>query len=475
MPARGVVVLLAACAFHWPVASAAAEPPTLQQRLQDAVAFAGSNLIATANAANVTDTDFPCYAEPGQDWETRGPADWGSGMFPGSFWTLAKLTGDTQYATFGQLWSVKVDATAAGPAWDACKTWYDYNGDPAARNVVIAAAQLQTSTYVPLPDANGQNPGSRGVFTATGWRPDHYRAPTWAATYVDQMLFMQVGLWTASQTDDSDMYDKCILAARTSHDLLSRPDGGTHHWAYINTTTGSCITTQYQGYNDSTTWARGQAWMIHGMADVALCARQAGDPPTTDEFRGYAESAADYWLDNPALPADGIPIWDFNAGSTVPSHLDRDTSAAAIAASGFIDLSRLETDPDLKARYLDAAELILTSLSTPNDQAGYLNQNPDGSSAGNGILTHGVYVHSYSKATGNSGQFSKSVVDNAATIWGDYYFLEAIAKYEAVVPEPASISLLAVGGLAILRRRGRRRAQKSRRRGRTWVPRLRCG
>ena len=37
-----------------------------------------------------------------------------------------------------------------------------------------------------------------------------------------------------------------------------------------------------------------------------------------------------------------------------------------------------------------------------------------------------MYVHSYSAATGNSGEISKNVENDHAAIWGDYFFLEGV-------------------------------------------------
>ena len=97
-----------------------------------------------------------------------------------------------------------------------------------------------------------------------------------------------------------------------------------------------------QGFSDNSTWARGQAWAIYGYT-MAYRETQRHD------FLNIAIHAADFWLNHPNLPEDGVPYWDFNAGQDgyVPDWnydpqafkiIPRDASAAAIAASAFLDL-----------------------------------------------------------------------------------------------------------------------------------------
>ena len=54
------------------------------------------------------------------------------------------------------------------------------------------------------------------------------------------------------------------------------------------------------GYADDSTWARGQAWAIHGLVSAH---RATGD------YREEAERAARWFLDR----VDGVPPWDFDA------------------------------------------------------------------------------------------------------------------------------------------------------------------
>lgn len=75
-----------------------------------------------------------------------------------------------------------------------------------------------------------------------------------------------------------------------------RPDGSTFHVVGYDQATGS-VTSRgtAQGYSDTSTWARGQAWAVHGFA---MTYRYTRDP----EFLDVARSAADYWVSH--LPAD---------------------------------------------------------------------------------------------------------------------------------------------------------------------------
>ena len=117
---------------------------------------------------------------------------------------------------------------------------------------------------------------------------------------------------------------------------------------------------------------------------------------------------ADYFIDN--LPTDMVPYWDFDAPGIVSE--PRDSSAAAIAAAGLLELSTLTTGAD-SARYFNAAEAVLDSLMTPQ----YLS---DGTNSA-GLLLHG---------TGNKP--ANSEID-VSLIYADYYFVEALIRYLEIV------------------------------------------
>jgi unsaturated chondroitin disaccharide hydrolase len=115
---------------------------------------------------------------------------------------------------------------------------------------------------------------------------------------------------------------------------------------------------------------------------------------------------SDYYVAH--LPSDHVPYWDFSV--TGQQGEPRDTSAAAVAASGLLELSELDPEPARSATYREAAVDTLMSLSSPP----YLAHGTESAS----ILLHGTQ----NKPDGNF---------DTGMVVGDYYFLEALRRYAA--------------------------------------------
>jgi unsaturated chondroitin disaccharide hydrolase len=85
----------------------------------------------------------------------------------------------------------------------------------------------------------------------------------------------------------------------------------------------------------------------------------------------------------------------------------RDSSAAAIAASGLIELAGVEPDPAKAAKARAAAEALVDALA-----AGYVPE-PGTSDA---QLLHSVY------------DAPKNIGVDEGSLWGDYFYLEALTR-----------------------------------------------
>ena len=123
------------------------------------------------------------------------------------------------------------------------------------------------------------------------------------------------------------------------------------------------------------------------------------------KFLEHAVAVAEYIV--PRLPDDGIPYWDFDS-DMIPDDY-RDASAAAVMASGLIELA-VYSGGERQQRYLAVAEKMLRTLADDS----YL--------AEEGELRGFLLKHSVGNKPGDSE------VDVPLT-YADYYFLEALERY----------------------------------------------
>jgi unsaturated chondroitin disaccharide hydrolase len=156
-------------------------------------------------------------------------------------------------------------------------------------------------------------------------------------------------------------------------DVLLRPDGSTFHAARIADDGSVLERGTINGAHGDSTWARGQAWAMLGLA--------------TAGYRAEAERASRWFLDH--LPGDLIPPWDFDAAAP------KDASAAAIAARALLELG-----------WVDEARRLLEALCRQCLNRGERD----------GILVHCAYRPKH------------GVGRDCASAWGDYFFLDALIE-----------------------------------------------
>ncbi|OCT12193.1 hypothetical protein A8709_30580 [Paenibacillus pectinilyticus] len=174
-------------------------------------------------------------------------------------------------------------------------------------------------------------------------------------------------------------------------------DGSVHHIVCFDPETGERIEALAgQGYAADSAWSRGAAWALYGFA---LSFTYTGK----EKYLIAAKKVAHFFLDH--LPADFVPYWDFRLPAEAEG-MPRDSSAAAIAASGLLELASLLSEEDGKA-YKQSAESILRSLY---ENYGAWNEDEEG------LLLHAT------------GYFAADIYVDAPLIFGDYYYAEALLK-----------------------------------------------
>lgn len=221
---------------------------------------------------------------------------------------------------------------------------------------------------------------------------------------------------------------------RDSYDVRGR----VAHESIFNRNDGQfrCPSSQ-QGYSPFTTWTRGAAWIICGFAEQleyldtvkgSELDAMGGRRAVTDLFLETALATSDYYI-NGYSALDGVPYWDSAALNThqlgdfasrpadpFNAHEPVDSSAAAIAAQGFIRLGLwLQAKGQAAAgkRYLQAGLTVADTLFTDT----YLGTDKKHQ----GLLLHSVYHRPNGWDHIAKGQ---KVPNGEACMWGDYHAME---------------------------------------------------
>jgi unsaturated chondroitin disaccharide hydrolase len=218
-------------------------------------------------------------------------------------------------------------------------------------------------------------------------------------------------LYSASAlTGNPDYLAMADHHARTALEHQIRPDYSTYHTFDFDPETGRPIGGFNEGgYSDDSTWARGQAWGIYGFA---LAYRHTGK----QEYAEAAQGLAEYFLKY--LPDDNVPYWDYALPDF--NRALKDTSAAAIAACGIIEMHHLTGGRGPWASYRLRAEQMLGTL-----QAGY--------SAAEDPLCEGLLKRTFARIDGVEWELY--------SIWGDYFYMEGLLMLSGCRPDAWSLEV----------------------------------
>ncbi|CAN6600973.1 hypothetical protein TRVA0_001S09670 [Trichomonascus vanleenenianus] len=273
---------------------------------------------------------------------TNEVEDWTAGFFPGSIYALIE-----RYANHPDRFpSNKVDPLKldfAGRWWasylepqvhrtdthdlaflidPALRREYEVHGTKKAREQVITAAYSLASRY------------DEKVGVIRSWdamkttRHELTREKGDYLTIIDNMMNLDMLYWAAKETGDLTLSTIATNHAKKAlKDFFRHPEYSTYHLVVYDDQTGE-VRHKYtvQGYDDETTWSRGQAWSINGFAQ---CYLWTGDK----EFLEASKKAAAVFMKR--LSPDYVPAWDFDAPD---ADKVKDVSAGTIAAEGLIKL-----------------------------------------------------------------------------------------------------------------------------------------
>ncbi|KAA3662956.1 MAG: glucuronyl hydrolase [Calditrichaeota bacterium] len=345
---------------------------------------------------SITDEKYPRNMENGQtSWNSKGVRSWTSGFWPGILWRAYEYSGDEAIRKQAERFTGPIQIIANSKARNhdigfmvfcSFGNGYRLTGSEEYKQIILAAADTLATLFNPKVGTIHSWPGNK-----------EYQHNI----IIDNMMNLELLFWASKNGGKQYLYDIAVKHAETTMQYIVRPDYGTYHVGIFDSTDGHFIKgVTHQGYADDSQWARGQAWGLYGFA---MSYRETGKK----EFLETSQKMADYFIDR--LPKDGIPYWDFD-DPKIPD-APKDASAAAIAASGMLELYQLSADAAAKTRYLNAAQALIKRLSSTD----YLSRDKNMA-----FLLH------------STGHHPKNSEIDVSIIYADYYFIEASLRLKKI-------------------------------------------
>ncbi len=341
---------------------------------------------------------YPAPSSVGQRYPALPNIEWTSSFWPGMLWLSFELTGETAFRDAGLAqisdFRRRLDERIAVDTHDlgflytlSCVSAWRLVGLEEARRTALKAATLLIGRYYE----------TAGIIQAWGDLEDPAQR---GRIIIDCAMNLPLLFWATEQTGDPYYREAATRHLSAANEHLLRADGSSYHTYHFDTENGTGLRgSTVQGSSDSSCWSRGQAWGVYGLC---LGFRYIQDPDLLE----LAARLAHYFLNR--TPADWICYWDLSFSSGPE---ERDSSAAAIAACGLLELAGHLPVADTRRRlYENAAAHIAASLATSYATSG--------EGEANGLLAHAVY----DKPSGKG-------VDESC-IWGDYFYLELLARLQ---------------------------------------------
>lgn len=363
-----------------------------------------------------TNGRYPRSTKKGGSLSTTDIYGWTSGFFPGTLWFLYEFTNDSCWKEKAVEWTLPLEPNRTNTKdhdvgfmmYNSFGKGFALTKNESYRDILVQTANSLMTRY---------NPNVHSIQSWEGGKSHHDTIIWQFPVIIDNMMNLELLFWAARETGDKKYYDVAVTHANTTIKNHLREDFSCYHVVDYDTITGEVRDrATAQGYADNSAWARGQAWGVYGFTMVY---RETGD----SKYLSVAQKMADFFLHNPSLPEDKVPLWDFNAGQdgytkkwkfdeTRIGYIPRDASAAAIAASALFELYQYTKNPE----YYDSAVTMIHSLASeqyravPGSNAGFLLMHSTGS------LPHGKEI-------------------DVPLVYADYYFLEALLRYQKIGKE----------------------------------------
>ncbi|WP_298314004.1 glycoside hydrolase family 88 protein [uncultured Aquimarina sp.] len=338
---------------------------------------------------------FPRSADENGSIKKVPSKDWTSGFFAGSLWLIYKITGDEKYSDKAKKWTAFIEKEKNNDkthdmgfkVFCSFGNGYKITNDESYKSIILESAQTLSTRYN----------STVGSIRSWDFNKEEWQFPV----IIDNMMNLELLFEASNYSEDSKYYEIAEQHAKTTLKNHFRNNNSSYHVVDYDTITGNIRSkVTHQGFGNESSWARGQAWGLYGFTMAYRYTKNV-------EFLEQSKKIAGFLMNHINLPEDAIPYWDFDAPN-IPSE-PRDASAAAVIASGLIELYEHTGDK----KYLDFSDRIMSNLSSIK----YVIQNESNIPF---ILNH------------STGNWPKNDEINGPISYADYYFLEATLRRTSI-------------------------------------------
>ena len=339
---------------------------------------------------------FPrSYAHEKKQIKKVPSKDWTSGFFAGNLWQIYELTGNENFKNRAKAWTAFIEKEKHNnrthdmgfKVFCSFGNGLKHENNQAYKDIIVESAQTLSTRF----------DESIGSIRSWDFNKDIWQFPV----IIDNMMNLELMFEATKISGDSTYHDIAIKHANTTLKNHFREDHSTWHVLDYDTITKQPrLKVTHQGIADSSAWARGQGWAINGFT---MMYRYTKD----QKYLERAKATADFFINHKNLPADGIPFWDFNDPS-IPN-VSRDVSAAAVVASGLVELYGYTKNE----AYLNYSKKVIKSIETMEYVLPAQFEAPF-------ILDHSF------------GDWSKRSEMNEPIVYGDYYYLQTLIRLKAL-------------------------------------------
>ena len=336
---------------------------------------------------------MPASESAGYTGDAWSHGNWFCGFWVGLLAAALEHSGNSEFMTIAQERMRLVEQRADDPNthdigfifWSSARVLHRLTSDPAMGEIALRAAEKLRARLVT----------TRSGAYISSWGPlDDPRGR--ASSAIDTMANIPLLYWASEYSGDASFRLAGEAHAAMTESAFIRDDGTLYHAVEYDTESGKRIRGYtFQGYADESSWSRGAGWAVYGYAATAAT---TGDRRWLD----LAIQIAEVWLGE--LDGRDCPPWDFTDPAPAPV---LDSAAGAIMAAGLLDIGALHPDQEQRKLWTEQGTQLLAGLAE-----GYVAHED----SHRGLLKHGCYSRPH-----NIGPVS-------AVMFGDYYFVEAIAR-----------------------------------------------